>query len=74
MEEFTTKMRRYTGSILPQSRLYLPTTTHSGTPLLVDHELPEAQDEEDGIIRNWVVDVVREIEDDCAREVEERGL
>lgn len=40
----------------------------------MDHELPEAQDEEDGIIRNWVVDVVREIEDDCAREVEERGL
>jgi hypothetical protein len=74
MEEFTSKMRRYTSTILPQTRLYLPSTTPEGTPIPVDHELPPAQDEEDGIVRDWLVDVVREIEDDRAREVEERGL
>jgi hypothetical protein len=74
MEEFTSKMRRYTSSILPQNRLYSPTTTPDGADVPVDHELPEAQNEEDGIVRSWVVGVVREIEDDRRKEVEKRGL
>lgn len=74
MEEFTSKMRHYTSSILPQNRLYSPTTTPDGAAIPVDHELPEAQDEEDGIVRNWVVGVLGEIEDDRRRELEKRGL
>lgn len=71
MEEFTAKMRQYTTRILPDmsGNLYRPPST-----LPVDHELPPPQDEEDGIVREWVRDVVAEMEDDRARLVESRGL
>jgi hypothetical protein len=109
MDEFSAKMREYTGTLLPamSEKLYsapppaaatrvdhpsspfsittLNTSSDShargqhGGDLHVDVDVDELDprrgvDEEDSIVRGWFGEVVREIEDDRRRIVEERRL
>ena len=73
MEEFTAKMRTATTEFLPalSDALYTPTTPP--TPVRIDHELPGAANEEDDVVRGWVGDVLREMENEREVLVRERG-
>ena len=72
MEEFTAKMRMATISFLPRLSDALYTPTAPPAPVRIDHELPGATNEEDDVVKGWVGDVLREMENERELLVRER--
>ncbi|KAJ9098742.1 hypothetical protein QFC21_004390 [Naganishia friedmannii] len=79
MDEFSAKMRQYTQTLLPtmSENIYSPPPPPSPLVAALGAEMDEFDpsrgvDEEDSIVRGWFGEVIRELEDDRRKVVEER--
>jgi hypothetical protein len=72
MEEFTTKMRQYTSSVLPTQRIYAPIVSSTSGPS--SESGGEERTEEDYIVSGWFKDVVDGAEEERREIVRDRGI
>ncbi len=70
MEEFTSKMRQYTSSVLPTQRIYAPALSSSSG----SSGPGEERTEEDHIVSGWFKGVVEGAEEERKEIVRSRGI